>query len=93
MRWKYSSVIGQTHYELVWLPQIKQAAPLIRKSEKNTLKTVMAGRSSPNQTSQFFAKGQGHQTMNFADIGDNEVDPFISAMINQGFVEHDERHH
>lgn len=87
---KYSGEIGQRKYEIVWLPQIKQPAVFIVESENKTLKTVLTHRSSLVQAQQFFAKGQRYSSMDFADIGDNEADPFVSAMINQGFVEHGE---
>lgn len=52
---------------------------------------AMVSRSSSNQASEFFAKGEGYQAMDFTDIGDNEAGPFINAIINQGFIEHDEQ--
>ena len=35
-----------------------------------------------------FAEWYNYQTTDYAYIGDNENDPFLAKMINQGFVEH-----
>lgn len=35
-----------------------------------------------------FSKRANYQTTDFADIGDNESDPFLIKMINLGFIEH-----
>ena len=34
------------------------------------------------------ARWRGYQSTDFADIGDNESDPFLQRMIHQGFIEH-----
>lgn len=34
-----------------------------------------------------------YDAMDFADIGDNEADPFVSKMITMGFIEHSEHSH
>ena len=34
-----------------------------------------------------------YDAMDFADIGDNEADPFVSKMITMGFIEHSEQSH
>ena len=36
---------------------------------------------------------QRYDAMDFADIGDNEADPFVSKMITMGFIEHSESSH
>jgi hypothetical protein len=35
-----------------------------------------------------FKQWDNFQTTDYADIGDNESDPFLAKMINQGFIEH-----
>ncbi len=37
---------------------------------------------------QFFAQRANYQSTDFADIGDNESDPFLIKMINLGFIDH-----
>ncbi|MCL1051256.1 hypothetical protein L2755_16730 [Shewanella abyssi] len=36
----------------------------------------------------FNALTAGYQDIDFADVGDNESDPFIAKMIHQGFIQH-----
>ncbi|MFT5788165.1 MAG: hypothetical protein ACI8SJ_000262 [Shewanella sp.] len=38
--------------------------------------------------SEFNALTLGYQDIDFADVGDNESDPFIAKMIHQGFIQH-----
>jgi len=40
------------------------------------------------QIQQQFALWDAYQTTDYADIGDNEGDPFLAKMINLGFIEH-----
>lgn len=39
-------------------------------------------------TTGFFQRDRNYVDLDFADIGDNESDPFIRTMIAQGFIEH-----
>ena len=41
-----------------------------------------------NIITQAFRQRANYQTTDFADIGDNEADPFLIKMINLGFIEH-----
>ncbi|PKH57361.1 hypothetical protein CXF83_17335 [Shewanella sp. Choline-02u-19] len=38
--------------------------------------------------SEFIALTSGYRDIDFADVGDNESDPFIAKMIHQGFIQH-----
>jgi hypothetical protein len=40
------------------------------------------------QVKQWFAKREAYQATDYSDIGDNESDPFLTKMINLGFIEH-----
>lgn len=44
--------------------------------------------SVPEQIKNVFFSRTGFQTTDYADVGDNESDPFLMQMINLGFVEH-----
>ena len=35
----------------------------------------------------FFASRYGYQTTDYADIGDDHTDPFLTNMVHQGFIE------
>ncbi len=48
----------------------------------------------PRKASQaFYAKRDALAGLDFADIGDNEADPFVKAGIASGLIEHDEHGH
>ena len=38
-------------------------------------------------TNTFFAKRESYQSTDYADIGDDHTDPFLTKMVNQGFIE------
>ncbi|BFT29890.1 hypothetical protein D210916BOD24_10660 [Alteromonas sp. D210916BOD_24] len=83
----YSLKQGQTAYSLTWLPNqklIKQFSVHNANSSRTwTLQEVDYERS----TSDFFAKREAYQTTDYADIGDDHTDPFLTKMVNQGFIE------
>ena len=74
---------------LVWLPAYRlvksyhmQRGPLVQEwtlSKKTTDK---------NDINHFFSKYSDYKTTDYADIGDNESDPFLRKMIRLGFIEH-----
>mgnify|MGYP003114794390 CR=1 FL=1 len=43
---------------------------------------------TPFSKNEFSALISGYQDIDFADVGDNESDPFIAKMIHQGFIQH-----
>ncbi|ACJ28082.1 Conserved hypothetical protein [Shewanella piezotolerans WP3] len=43
---------------------------------------------TPFSNDEFSALISGYQDIDFADVGDNESDPFIAKMIHQGFIQH-----
>ena len=45
---------------------------------------------NPSQVQQEIRNKQDYQLTDYSDIGDNESDPFLAKMINQGFIEHNE---
>ncbi|MCU4676148.1 hypothetical protein N7931_10955 [Catenovulum sp. 2E275] len=72
-----------------WLPELQLAQSIqisqgqyareIKLLSKNTDKTLI---------NQQFKQWDLYQTTDYADVGDNENDPFLAKMINQGFIEH-----
>ncbi|MFQ6371673.1 hypothetical protein [Shewanella sp. YIC-542] len=86
----YEGQYQQVHYRLLWSNTLN--IPLLLQTEVN-------GKTNRWQAQQFVDNGQVHslfqqwqayQRTDFADVGDNEQDPFLAKMINQGFVEHSE---
>lgn len=80
---------AETKIELTWLAN-QQLVKEMRISSPSYSRTVALTTVEHNKdavTAQF-AKWDNFQTTDYADIGDNESDPFLAKMINLGFVEH-----
>lgn len=88
----------QQHYQLkqknqqlnvTWLPALKLVKRIqFIKGEFKRTTTLQSYSHDKNKISAQFAKWENYQTTDYADIGDNEHDPFLAKMINQGFIEH-----
>lgn len=78
-----------TLLELWWQPEVKLARKLVYKEDQSTtiwqLKELTF---SYDEVAKVFIKAQNYQSTDYADIGDNESDPFLRKMIHLGFVEH-----
>ncbi|MEL0641578.1 hypothetical protein V6260_13275 [Pseudoalteromonas aliena] len=59
-----------------------------KKSQTTTLLSLNNVNTDEPLISAQFAKWDRFQTTDYADIGDNEGDPFLAKMINLGFIEH-----
>lgn len=93
---KGCDTIEQYHYsqdelkiDLTWLPKLK----LIKSykeanAKKKTTISLQYTETNKVTINAFFEKRSHYQTTDYADIGDNESDPFLAKMINLGFVEH-----
>jgi hypothetical protein len=86
---EYSQVQGDRTIRLTWLPKLKLVKRLqvsngkgIKIWQLNSLELDQA------QVRNFFTQKDSYQSTDYADIGDNEADPFLAKMINQGFGEH-----
>jgi len=75
--------------QLSWLPQLNLVKSLIVTQGEHT-KTWQLKKVEPLQSAveQFFEKRYNYQSTDYADIGDNESDPFLLNMINLGFIDH-----
>lgn len=80
---------GKQEIRLVWLARLNLIKKLTIVSPKQT-KTWQLQQLSTSSTevSAQFSRWQQYQSTDYADIGDNESDPFFAKMINLGFVEH-----
>lgn len=85
----YTKQQGESKIELSWLANQKLLKS-IRISTPGYSREIVLTASNHNQqeVQAQFAKWDSYQTTDYADIGDNESDPFLAKMINQGFVEH-----
>ncbi len=74
--------------DLVWMPAQDL---LVSFSVKRGDKEIRWQQDAVNHDEQaikaFFAKRSEFQTTDFADIGDDHTDPFLTNMVHQGFIE------
>ncbi len=79
---------GATH-RLAWLPAPRLVKSYIverkERTENWSLESVV---TDAEQVKQAFARRDGYDTTDYADIGDNESDPFLLKLVNLGFVHH-----
>lgn len=89
---KYKGKIGTDDIELIWNPQLNLVinASIENKISHQKMQYDLTGLSTYPQQADFFKKILSYDQMDYADIGDNEADPFVKNMINLGFVEHQE---
>ncbi|MFK3861079.1 hypothetical protein [Pseudoalteromonas rhizosphaerae] len=85
----YQLVQGDTTIELAWLVNQKLVSAMsIAKPQLTQTLTLGTVDFKKAQIQQQFALWDAYQTTDYADIGDNEGDPFLAKMINLGFIEH-----
>lgn len=80
---------GETYYRLSWYPHYE--LPQFYAVQSKRIKIAYKLDSLKTDTveiEQFFNEKLSYQTTDYADIGDNESDPFLRKMINLGFVGH-----
>lgn len=89
-RARYEWQADGRQYRLDWLPQRQLPANYTIAADEATVTWRLERLiSDPVEIHQALARRDAYQTTDYADIGDNESDPFLQKMINQGFVEHD----
>ncbi|WP_404342271.1 hypothetical protein [Pseudoalteromonas mariniglutinosa] len=86
---RYQLQEGDSHIELVWLANQKllKSMQISKPSYQQTI-TLQSVNFAKQVVLQQFAIWDRYQTTDYADIGDNESDPFLAKMINLGFIEH-----
>jgi hypothetical protein len=79
---------GQTLL-LEWLPAMQVVSYYSAKTTQGMIEwrldDIITDRTIINAA---FAQWEGYASTDYADIGDNESDPFLLNMINLGFIEH-----
>ena len=73
-----------------WLPGLHLPASITTVRDGRRTETELLSVTTAADAERFFAVGLEYDSMDYADIGDNEADPFIRQMIRLGFVEHDD---
>lgn len=77
------------HMSLEWLPQQKLVKKLSTHSKKeHVIWELVSVIKDQGKVKQLFRSRSAYMMTDYADIGDNESDPFLMKMINLGFVAH-----
>ncbi|QSX33182.1 hypothetical protein JYB87_15870 [Shewanella avicenniae] len=86
----YEGDVKQMHYRVIWSDEL--GLPLeLSITHNGQTKQWQAQKLIPaNEVELTLSRWQQFSDTDYADIGDNETDPFLAQMINQGFVEHSE---
>lgn len=73
---------------LTWLPQLKLLERFrLKGADREETWTLKTSHTDPEKIAAFFASRDHYLSTDFADIGDDHTDPFLTKMINQGFLE------
>ncbi|MCG8613437.1 MAG: hypothetical protein MI864_23245, partial [Pseudomonadales bacterium] len=82
----YSGVMNGQVMSVNWLPHLQIPVSMTWQQPRETLNYQLT--KVGEGASAFVATVQNYNATDFADIGDNESDPFLVKMINLGYVEH-----
>lgn len=86
----YHRDTGSSQSKLIWLPtqQLVESYSLTQPAYTLTLTRAHTPDIHDADIASYFATLSEYPTIDYADIGDSESDPFLLKMINLGFVEH-----
>lgn len=85
----YHLAHGNTKTQIVWMPAIKVMKHFKKESDKVLIEWQLLNKTSNKKAvNDKFNQLLSYQTTDFADIGDNESDPFLQKMIKMGFIQH-----
>ena len=75
-------------WTLVWQPALKLAKSFKAETKNKTVRWERTAMSfDKTSVKAFFAKRSDYQSTDFADIGDDHTDPFLTRMVHLGFIE------
>lgn len=78
-----------TIYQLSWQPATALVVEYVEQTPATKFTIVLnSAAQDDKEIAAFFAARQDYQTTDYADVGDNESDPFLRKMMNLGFVAH-----
>ncbi|MBT0586596.1 hypothetical protein KIU71_09250 [Alteromonas sp. SM 2104] len=81
--------IGDTTLTLNWLTNQKLIKQFhIKKGNQSVVWTLESVESDVDKINAFFETRHNYYVTDFADIGDDHTDPFLTQMVTQGFIEH-----
>lgn len=80
---------GHTALSLDWLQEQKLIRNMSVEEHHQSVKwTLVSVTSDRKEIAAFFDKRNDYYATDFADIGDDHTDPFLTQMVTQGFIEH-----
>ena len=86
---KYVKKTSKYKINLQWLVNQKLIYKLTIESAKEKVSwELLTVENNANKVKNLFKRHSDYKTTDYADIGDNESDPFLMKMINIGFVSH-----
>ena len=85
---QYQGSIGEYQIELSWIPAVNQPASVKIIKGEHITEMHITQLSHAKQYTALLSEWDSYYSVDYADIGDMENDPFVSKMINQGFIEH-----
>jgi len=86
---KYKLKLKNAKFELEWLPEQQLVKSYSETSATGKVRWKLEETiGDPARVKQVFAMRSDYKTTDYADIGDNESDPFLLNMMNLGFIEH-----
>ena len=83
----YSLESPQGKFTLKWLPYLKLVAFFSVDKNGVTREWKLTNVDFNANTEAFFSKRRDYQSTDYADIGDDHTDPFLTKMVTQGFIE------
>jgi hypothetical protein len=85
----YTGSVHGRDYTVEWNPNIELLVSLSMRSDTLQESWKMTSlQTEPQQIQAAFDQRFSYMNTDFADIGDNEADPFLVKMINLGYIEH-----
>ncbi|TAP37284.1 hypothetical protein EYR97_06705 [Alteromonas sp. KUL42] len=83
----YSLETPNQTLELTWLPHLELIKHFVVKEPNMVREWTLQDVNYSADTNAFFTKRESYQSTDYADIGDDHTDPFLTKMVNQGFIE------
>jgi len=84
----YRGELQGRQLELLWLTSLELPAYLKIRNRDNVYELQLEGFGQPAEIERQLASWRRFDSIDYADVGDSESDPFIAKMIRQGFIEH-----
>ncbi|MGS0673510.1 hypothetical protein [Shewanella sp. 125m-1] len=83
----YEGLLAGNTLNLVWMTKLMLPVTMTVQ-QKGKQFSYQLTEIEPFSSDAFAALISNYNDMDFADVGDNESDPFIAKMIHQGFIQH-----